>query len=281
MRFSRRSFILSTLGVTAAVPGYARLVEPGWLDLTKKQVPLPNLQAPIRILHLTDLHAGADAPFELVDQAISLGLSEKPDLACLTGDYISWGERPDMDRFREMLGPLSSRVPVYASFGNHDGGLWAAQKRGLRSVGLLKGLMESVGVHCLHNSSTTIEAGESRLNLVGMGDLWAREFDPATAFAGVGEPGMPVIALSHNPDTVEELAAYPWDLTLSGHTHGGQVVVPLVGLAPFVPVQDRRFIEGLCPFEDRLVHVSRGVGSILGVRLSCRPEVSILDLIPA
>jgi uncharacterized protein len=281
MLLSRRSFVLSALGATVALPGYAKLVESGWLDLTTKQVLMPGLHAPIRILHLTDLHVGVDTPFELVDEAISLGLALKPDIVCLTGDYISWGARPDVGRFQNMLRPLSSQVPVYASFGNHDGGFWAAQKSGLKGIGLINDTMEAIGIHCLHNSSTTIEAGSTRLNLVGLGDLWARQFDPPQAFAEVEELENPTIVLSHNPDTVQDMARYKWDLTLCGHTHGGQVVVPLVGLAPYVPVHDRRFIEGLCPFEDRMVHVSRGVGSIMGVRLACRPEVSILDLNPA
>jgi len=281
MRFSRRFFILSAVGVGAAVPGYAKFVEPGWFDVTKTQVRWPNVQTPIRILHMTDLHAGSDTPYELVSEAISLGLSQKPDFACLTGDYISWGTRPDQDRFQEMLKPLPSQVPVYASFGNHDGGFWAAQKRGFKSIEPLREFMEAVGIHCLHNSSTAIEVRDTRLNVVGMGDAWSGEFDPATAFSEMEEPGNRTIVLSHNPDTVQDMAPYPWELTLSGHTHGGQVVVPVVGYAPYVPVQDRRFIQGLCPFEDRWVHVSRGVGSLHGIRLACRPEVSIVDLIPA
>ena len=99
---------------------------------------------------------------------------------------------------------------------------------------------------------------------------------PETAFRELG-PG-PVVAMSHNPDTKELLAGYPWNLMLSGHTHGGQVIVPLYG-PPIVPVRDLRYLEGLKPWGERLIHVTRGVGNLMGVRFGCRPEVAILELV--
>ena len=72
-------------------------------------------------------------------------------------------------------------------------------------------------------------------------------------------------------------AAYDWDLMLSGHTHGGQIIVPLYG-APFHAVSDRRYMAGLKPWGSRQIHVTRGVGNLLGVRFNCRPEVSLLEV---
>ena len=104
--------------------------------------------------------------------------------------------------------------------------------------------------------------------------------EPAAAFAGIQHAGLPTVVLSHNPDTKDDLGAYPWHLMLSGHTHGGQVIVPLYG-PPIIPVRDRRYLAGLKPWGQRQIHVSRGVGNIMGVRFGCRPEVAVLDLRPA
>ena len=109
-------------------------------------------------------------------------------------------------------------------------------------------------------------------------DLWSGYPDPESAFANSRRPGTETtIVLAHNPDSKDLIGRYPWQLMLSGHTHGGQISIPLLG-APYVPVKDRRYIAGLNPWKDRLIYTTRGVGSIYGTRFSCRPEVSILDL---
>jgi predicted MPP superfamily phosphohydrolase len=114
--------------------------------------------------------------------------------------------------------------------------------------------------------------------LVGIGDLQSAEVDPHAAFTGVpANSGAATVVLAHNPDTKDILGAYQWDLMLSGHTHGGQVVLPGLG-APFTSVRDRRYIAGLKPWRGRWIHVSRGVGSLLGIRFNCPPEVNILRI---
>ena len=107
-----------------------------------------------------------------------------------------------------------------------------------------------------------------------MGDLWSGEIEAARAFSGV-DPRAPTVLLAHNPDSKDELGAYPWDLMLSGHTHGGQVIVPFDG-PRFAPVEDKRYVAGLKPWGTRQIHVTRGVGNIGGVRFRCRPEVSLV-----
>jgi hypothetical protein len=102
--------------------------------------------------------------------------------------------------------------------------------------------------------------------------------EPDRAFAGVSRnPDRLVLLLAHNPDSKEEVANRPWDLMLSGHTHGGQLRIPAVG-APFAPVRDHRYVAGLLPWRDRWIHVTRGVGNLHGLRLNCRPEISLLSV---
>jgi predicted MPP superfamily phosphohydrolase len=107
--------------------------------------------------------------------------------------------------------------------------------------------------------------------------MWAGDLQPAIAFKHARQD-LATIVLSHNPDSKVMLRMYPWELMLSGHTHGGQVVVPGLGISP-APVWDRGYISGLKRWQGRWIHISRGVGSISGVRFNCRPEVTLLRLI--
>ena len=120
-----------------------------------------------------------------------------------------------------------------------------------------------------------------KLRLVGLGDEWAGELDPVRAFGGhpkgrkLGE--LPTLLLSHNPDTKDALREFQWDLMLSGHTHGGQLSLPLIG-QPFIPVSDKRFVRGLYPWDNRWLHITAGLGSLHKMRFNCSPELSYLTL---
>lgn len=281
MRISRRSLLISSLTGLAAIPGYSRFLEPGWLEVTEKRVPLGRirLRREVRILHLSDLHASDAVPYELIERAIELGLEQRPDLACLTGDFITRAI-PSAEEYRRVLRRLTQAVPTLACFGNHDGGRWAVRLGGYANIGPVRRVLEDAGVVCLHNASEVLEIGGQKLLVAGLGDLWSREVRPEAALPSAA-PEWPCLVLAHNPDTRLEVGGYDWDLMLSGHTHGGQVVIPIVEYAPFQAVKDKRFLEGLQPWEGRLVHITRGVGNLLGVRLNCRPEVSLLVLGPA
>jgi uncharacterized protein len=259
---------------------YPFWVEPRWLERTRHRVPLPKIDSPLRVLHLSDLHASYFVSLDMIEQAIALGLAARPDLICLTGDYISHQDVPDPKAYARVLRRLSAAAPTYAVLGNHDGGAWAEQAGGFSDHRYVEGVLNDARIPLLHNRAVPVEVRSQPLWLVGAGDYWSAELDGSRAFAGVNAQDWPVVLLSHNPDSKDLLADHPWDLMLSGHTHGGQVIVPLYG-APFVAVRDRRYVAGLKPWGTRQVHVTRGVGNLLGVRLNCRPEVSVLELSPA
>jgi len=216
----------------------------------------------------------------MIADAVALALSVRPDLICLTGDYISHRDVPDAPEYARTLRPLAEAAPTFAVLGNHDGGGWSANARGFRDHRYVERVLALAGIELLQNRPVRIEVRGQPLTLVGVGDVWAGDLEPETAFAGVRGDAAPSVLLSHNPDTKDQLADYPWHLMLSGHTHGGQVIVPLYG-PPIVPVQDRRYVAGLKPWGARQIHVTRGVGNLLGVRFACRPEVAVLDLEPA
>jgi predicted MPP superfamily phosphohydrolase len=158
--------------------------------------------------------------------------------------------------------------------GNHDGG-WLPS--GMTDSSGVREVLTAAGLDILHNRATIVNAGDQKLELVGLGDPWGQEFSAGHAFPRSTAKPYPRIVLSHNPDTKDRLAARPWDLMLSGHTHGGQVVIPFLG-SPWAPVQDKRYLHGLAPWEGRQIHVTSGVGNAHGVRLNCPPELALLEL---
>jgi len=153
-------------------------------------------------------------------------------------------------------------------------GFGCEKREAIRIMAPLRKLLEHSGIQLLHNTSTHVQVRSAGLTLVGLGDLWAEEIEQARAFSAL-DAGIPVVLLSHNPDSKDVLGNYPWDLMLSGHTHGGQVIIPFDG-PRFAPVMDKRYVGGLGTWGFRQIRVSRGVGSLGGVRFRCRPEVNLL-----
>jgi hypothetical protein len=249
------------------------------LALTRHSVRLrANLPEPVRVLHLSDLHYSATVPLSLIESVVTLGLNEKPDLICLTGDFITGLEDVSSGSYARTLSRLSAAAPTFAVLGNHDGGTWAQEMGGYSDSRLVRGLLERSGIQLLHNASTRVRVRSAGLWLAGVGDLWSGEVAPGLAFAGhSSDRDEPVVLLSHNPDSKEVLGAFPWDLMLSGHTHGGQVIVPFVGPC-FAPVVDKRYVAGLRAWGSRQIHVTRGVGNLAGIRFRCRPEVAVLTI---
>ena len=230
------------------------------------------------MLHLSDFHITTKEDLDALEKAIELGLKEEPDLAVITGDFFTTTYE-DMDSYARTLKGLTDSVPTFACAGNHDGGSWAARASGYESLSPLSQLLNAANIRFLENESIPITVKGQSLTMVGLGDIWAREFKPEKVLHEQrNEPILPTIVLSHNPDTKELLQNYDWDLICCGHTHGGQLVVPLLGWRPFLPVRDSSFPEGVLSWGDRHIHVTRGVGNLHGMRFNCRPEVSILNL---
>ena len=275
---TRRRLLWAGAASVVAGAGYPFLIEPRWL--AKTQTPISLVRQPrttIRILHLSDLHASWAVPLSLIDTAIDMGLAANPDIVCLTGDFITQRADFDAQAYVATLTRLPARRPTFASLGNHDGGLWGGSHGGYSDHKLVEGLLEDAGITLLQNRSVPVEtAAKGTITLVGLADLWSGDLDGYKAFRGVDGSG-PVVLMSHNPDSKDVLASFPWHLMLCGHTHGGQVIVPFVG-PKYAPVADMRFIQGLHSWKGRQLFISRGVGNIDSVRFLCRPEVSILDI---
>lgn len=269
---NRRTFLACLTG-SAAVGGYMRFWEPGAISVLRHNFFFNTQMAGFRILHLSDFHASAVVSLNFIMESLQLGLAEKPDLIFLTGDFITTTYK-DFAGYTEALQLLSAAAPTYACIGNHDGGWWA-RHRGYPNWQNVAEMLKAARITVLHNESMVIEVKSVRLQLVGLGDLWARECDPAKAFERA-DASIPTMVLSHNPDSKELISDQKWDLMLCGHTHGGQLSLPWIG-TPFAPVRDHRYVSGLNRWRDRFIHTTPGVGNLHGMRLNCPPEVSVID----
>jgi predicted MPP superfamily phosphohydrolase len=283
MPVTRRQFLIGLAGASAALasaPLYSRLIEPRWLSIHRARAPILAEPAgrPIRLLHLSDFHASDVVPLSFIAEAVRLGLSLKPDLVVITGDFMT-RHIPDTQAYADVLHQLADAAPVFAVLGNHDGGLWTGQRGGPSDTEQVRSLLAASGISLLYNSSELITAAGQQLRLIGLGDLWAHELDAKAAFGSIpaNEPHSRIV-LSHNPDSKSELENYEWQLMLSGHTHGGQIYIPFLG-APLAPVADHRYISGLKRWGERWIAVTRGVGNLHGIRFNCRPEVSLLQFV--
>ncbi|MDG0965039.1 MAG: phosphodiesterase YaeI [Opitutales bacterium] len=282
---SRRGFlrkIILGLGTVLASFFYLRF-EANWLEVTKKKVLIPKLRnkVPIKLLHLSDLHFSNSVSLEDIDFAFRQGFSLSPDACVITGDFITdQKSNQELEELGKLLRMYANIVPTFASLGNHDGGEWAGAHGGFTNTQKVESMLARAGIKLLHNQKESIYLNGQSLTIAGVGDLWSKTCRPERCLTKVSSRSNSgtSLVLCHNPDAKKILINYKWDLMLCGHTHGGQLKIPFLGWTPFAPVQDHSLVEGLHSWKERQIHITRGVGNLWGVRLNCRPEVSLLEL---
>lgn len=227
----------------------------------------------LKVAVLADLHVGS--PFNQLDhlnESIELTLKAKPDLILLAGDYVIHGVlggrfvSPQESAAR--LSRLSAPLGVYAVLGNHD---WWHDGPGTMAA------FQQAGIQMLEDASALIQMGNCQFWLVGISDYLEGAHDVPLALSGIPDEA-PVLAFTHNPDIFPEVPSRV-ALTVGGHTHGGQVYLPILG-RPVIPSEfGERFAIGHIVEQGRHFFVTPGIGtSILPVRFRVPPEVSILIL---
>ena len=232
-------------------------------DLQLRQ--LPSEFDGMRLLLITDIHAGPFVSRMVLDQQFERLMGREPDLILLGGDLIT-SRTVEFDQQRHAFRRLRAPQGVYAVLGNHDH--YSGESRRLSRM------IEGQGIRLLHNRSVLLSRGGAKLSLAGVDDLLVGNPDLDAALAAA-EP--PIILLSHNPDVLFDAARRGVAAVLSGHTHAGQIRIP--GLPVIVRQSRYRLDEGRYRTGETELIVSRGLGAVgIPLRLACPPEVVLLTL---
>lgn len=232
-------------------------------EATLRVAKFPAALAGLRIGLLTDIHRSQWVSHEDVQHAVRVLMAAAPDLIVLCGDFVTWGDRHFIGPAAEALANLRAPLGVFAVLGNHD------DDRDVPAA------LSARGIEVLRDARTRVEARGAAIELAGI-RFWTRR--PAEIAAVVRGATAPTILLAHDPRRLTEAAALNIPLVLSGHTHGGQVVLPLVGA-----VAARKFpvVAGAARRADTTLFVSRGLGTVyVPVRIACPPEVAVLTIGP-
>lgn len=277
MSLTRREF-LKWAGAAAVVgvggtAAYGGLVEAWDYELTETDVPvrdLPERFEGFRIAQVSDVHHGRLVPIEEVRRVVELANSARADMVALTGDYTTQLRRY-VEPCAEALAELKAPEGVWAVLGNHDhntDGALTRQSLARRGIGVLT------------NENTVLRRGADALQLAGTDDWGWGYADFKRALKGV-DLARPTVLLSHEPISFDMEETRGVSLTLSGHTHGGQVNLPVVGSpVKYVWGKYLRYLRGLHERDDGArLYVSRGTGMIgVPLRVGARPEVAVLRL---
>ena len=222
---------------------------------------LPQALAGLRVGLLTDVHRSRWVSHEDVDAAVQLLMRARPDIIVLGGDYVTWGDRKFVGPAAESLSGLSAPHGVFAILGNHD------------DDHDMPAALTARGIAVLRDARTRLTIRNEALELAGIRFWTKRGADIAAVVRGASGP---VVLLAHDPRRMTEAAALGLPLVLSGHTHGGQVVLPGLGA---VAAQKFPVVSGVARQDRTTLFVSRGVGTVyVPVRIACPPEVAVLTL---
>jgi predicted MPP superfamily phosphohydrolase len=271
----RRKF-LKRIGWIAAggalAGGVYPFLEARWCRVARRTIALPNLPPPFRgttVALLADVHHGPFVPLGYIRHVVELTNALRPDLILLAGDYVHHSADYITPGIAE-LGKLAAPMGRFAVRGNHDNRDFTA---------ITRAALAEAKLSDLNNTGVWLERRGARLRVCGVGDFWTDSQDLPAAL-GDATLDDAVLLLSHNPDFVETIRDPRVGLVLSGHTHGGQIIVPGFG-APIVPSRyGQKYLHGLVQGPSAQVFVTRGVGTISPpVRFLCRPEVVIITLV--
>lgn len=273
-----RRLLLLTTAVGLVLFLWAFWWEPSSLEIVEQTIavrPWHAEHAGVRIAVMADLHVGAPhRGLEKLRELVSATNERKPDLVVLLGDFVIQdvvgGRFVPPESIAQELARLRAPLGVVAVLGNHD--WWLDGERVRRAL-------VAQGIKVLTDQNLSVMHHGRPFWLMGLDDLWTRGNHVGSTLAAITD-SEPIVALTHNPDLFPDIPQRV-TLTLAGHTHGGQVNLPLFG-RPIVPSRyGERFAYGLIEEGGRKLFVSGGVGtSILPVRFRVKPEVVVLTLVP-
>lgn len=272
-----RDVLFSLIAAGSGSVLYASFAEPRWLDVEMVDIPVANLPKSfdgLRLLQLTDFHMGGWMNRERLHQVLEVAKAQAADLIALTGDFVlghAWTSDLDVaaEDFVSEITPLAAEIQTFAVLGNHDH--WTNADK-------VRALLRRAGIVELQNDVHSIRRGRDALYICGVDDVWEGKANLLELLAKL-PPAGPAILLAHEPDFADEAAeAGRFCLQLSGHSHGGQVVIPFIG-PPILPHLGKKYPSGLYKIRQMWEYTNRGVGMIEpAVRFNCRPEITVITL---
>ncbi len=248
--------------------GYGRFIEPTRIEVNVMTVPTPKLKdTPFRIVQISDLHCDLETRNEDAMVRIINGL--KPDVVVATGDYLN--DAAALPRLKATLSQLEAPLGTFAITGNFEVNAWSELD-----------LFSETGFRLLPRETVSVTKGNESISISGLG------FDRAGAWkellADLPSDHFNVF-LYHMPDLIEDVSSSGVDLYLCGHTHGGQVALPVYGALITFSKFGKKYESGRYQVDDTMLYVNRGLGleprPAPQVRFFARPEIAVFDIVPA
>ncbi len=241
-------------------------------EIVSLNVKIPDLNPAFndyRIVHISDIHLGQWISAKRIAGVVNLVNKQEPDLVAITGDSVSYVVNEpvlDMLRFLKNLKPKDATVAV---LGNHDHWIGAED---------IRRVMDESSILELENDVYTIKRGDAMLHIAGVDSITLEKHDLDAVLEKLPESG-PAILLAHEPDFADKSAATGrFSLQLSGHSHGGQMVIPGFG-TPFRGSQFRKYPLGEYKVGDMIQYTNRGLGTnVFWIRINCPPEITLMKL---
>lgn len=277
-----RASLAGGAGLICGAAGYGAFIEPEKIELERLQISLPRLPQAfdgLKIAQLSDLHYGPFTGAREISAAANRVNELSADLFIITGDFITspWLEHSkaaistpmrNVALCARILSQVRTPLGTFAALGNHDVSLNAPY---------ITEVLESFDVRVLSNRNFPLERGGARLWLAGIDDVIEGVARLDLALAGIPR-NEPVVLLVHEPDFADAASRQAIDLQLSGHSHGGQVRIPLIG-SPYLPLLARKYPYGYYRVGRLQLYTNRGIGTIgLPLRFDAPPEVTLFTL---
>jgi predicted MPP superfamily phosphohydrolase len=279
--WTRRQLLRRAAGVAlAGIAGtglYAWRIEPHWVEVVRRELPIAHLPPTLAgrtLVQLSDLHIGTEVDDDHLLACFQTTAALEPDLLVVTGDFMTCRNDEELDHVARVVEHLPhGRIATLAILGNHDYGHFYTR---VKLAEKLSGRLSDLGIEVLRNRSTCVQG----LTVAGLDDMWSPVFAPRLVLPGLRSDQANLV-LCHNPDAADQpiWAGYRgW--ILSGHTHGGQCRIPGFG-TPLLPVENRRYVAGVVEVDrGRRLYINRGLGHLLRVRFLVRPEITVFTLCP-
>lgn len=273
--FLKKSFgsLLTLLGLGGGTYYYAREIEPSLLDIheeviSSKKIPTEFNQ--FKIVQFSDTHMGFQYDLGQLEKLVHTINDQKPDMIVFTGDLV---DAPNDYNWNttliRTLGSLKAKYGKYWIYGNHDHGGYGTD--------IVKNTMDQSGFKLLKNQHVNINKGQESFVLAGIDDMMLGDPNLEKTMHGI-DPSLFTLLLAHEPDFADKTVNYPVDVQLSGHSHGGQVRLPIIGHL-YTPMYAEKYVKGKHQIDQLTLYVTKGIGTTrLPYRFLCKPEIYVFTL---